>query len=121
MSIQPLRKRGRPQGSTKTIHRIRRDYRFAQETLDYIVRGRVLRRKELDETAFVEQAIAHYTAFLEGSVQVNQDVERLQAQIRDLEHNLAHTQQALRLAEAKAKQPSQPVPPPRSTAHTPIY
>lgn len=121
MNVQPLRKRGRPLGSTKTVHRIRRDYRFSQETLDHIAHGRALRSEELDETAFVEQAIAHYAAFLEGSIRVNQEMERLQVQVRDLERDLAHTQQALRLAEAKTRPPSQPVPPVRATSHKPIY
>jgi hypothetical protein len=121
MSIQPQRSRGRPHGSTKSVHRVRRDYRFSQETLGHITHGRELRSEELDETAFVEQAIAHYTAFLAGEAQVNQEVARLQAQVRDLEHDLDRTQQALRLAEARMKQPSQPVSPVRATAHKPLY
>lgn len=124
MSIQPQRSRGRPPGSTKTIHRVRRDYRFSQETLAHIVHGRMLRSEDLDETAFVEQAIAHYTASLDGSVQVNQEVARLQTQVRDFEHELTRTQQALRLAEARTKlqtAPPQPVPPARPTSHKPIY
>jgi hypothetical protein len=121
MNVQPLRKRGRPQGSAKTVHRVRRDYRFSQETLAHIAHGRALRSEGLDETAFVEQAIAHYKAFLAGEVAMNQEVERLQAQVRDLERDLVRTQQALHLAEARAKQPSQPVPPVRSASHKPIY
>jgi len=100
---------------------VRRDYRFSQEVLDHIAQGRALISDTSNETAFVEQAIAHYTAFLEGLVQMNQEVERLQAQVRDLEHDLTRTQQALHLAEAKTKQPSQPVPQTRSVAHKPIY
>jgi hypothetical protein len=124
MSIQPQRKRGRPRGSTKSIHRVRRDYRFSQETLGHIAHGRELDSSALDETAFVEQAIAHYRVFLEGSIQVNQEVERLQAQVRNLEHDLRHTQQALRLAEARTKPQTalpQPVPPDRPASHKPLY
>lgn len=98
-----------------------RDYRFLQETLGHIAHGRELKSEDLDETAFIEQAIAHYTAFLASEVQVNQEVERLQTQVQDLEHDLVRTQQALRLAEAKTKQPSQPVPHAHSTARKPIY
>lgn len=124
MSVQPQRSRGRPHDSTKTIHRVRRDYRFSQETLGHIAHGRTLRSEELDETAFVEQAIAHYTVSLEGSVQANQEVERLQAQVRDLERDLTSTQQALRLAETRTKPqagPTKPVSPVRVTSHKPIY
>jgi hypothetical protein len=121
MSIQPQRNRRRPSGCIKSVHRLRRDYRFSPKTLDYIAHGRALRSEELDETAFIEQAMAHYTASLEGSVQVNQEAIRLQVQVRDLEHDLTHTQQALRLAEARTKQPPQPIPPVRPTARKPIY
>jgi hypothetical protein len=124
MSIQPRRNRGRPQGSTKPIHRVRRDYRFSPETLSHIAHGRILRSEELDETAFVEQAIVHYTAFLKGEVQVNQEVESLQTQVRDLERDLTRTQQVLHLAEARTKLqavPTKPVPSVRATARKPIY
>ena len=121
MSIQLQRNRGRPTGSTASIHRVRRDYRLSQETLGHIAEGRALKSNKLDETAFVEQALAHYAAFLADEVQVNQEMEQLQTQIRDLERDLVHTQQALRLAEARTKQPSQPVPPVRATSNKPIY
>lgn len=127
MSIQLQRNRGRPRGSTKSVHRVRRDYRFSPETLDRIAQGRALKSDELDETAFVEQAIAHYAAHLEGSVQnqmqISQEVIRLQAQIADLERNLARTQQALRQAEAKTRlqAPSQPNPSTRPGPRKPLY
>jgi len=121
MSIQLQRNRGRPTGSIASIHRVRRDYRFSQETLGHIAYGRTLKSNEIDETAFVEEAIVHYTAFLAGEVQVNQDVVRLQIQVSDLEHDLARTQQALRLVETRAKQPSQSVLPVRATLNKPIY
>ncbi len=121
MSFQSQRKRGRPRGSVASAHRIRRDYRFSLETLCRIAHGRDLKSEELDETAFVEQAIAHYTSFLEGSIQVNQEVERLQAQVRNLEYDLTRTQQALRLAEARTKHLPQPVSPARPASRKPLY
>jgi hypothetical protein len=69
MSIQPLGVRGRPRGSVAPTHRVHRDYRFSQETLGHIAQGRALRSSAPDETAFVEQAIAHYVTFLEGAIQ----------------------------------------------------
>lgn len=121
MNIQSQRKRGRPHGSTKMIHRARRDYRFSQEIIGHIAYRRTLTSEEFNETAFVEQAIAHYTAFLAGEVQMSQEMERLQAQVLDLERNLTRVQQALRLAEARIKQPVQPVSSVHPTARKPIY
>jgi hypothetical protein len=118
------RNRGRPTGSVAPIHRVRRDYRFSQETLDLIAQGRALIDDALNETAFVEQAIGHYTAFLDGSIQVNQDVAHLQVLVRDLERDLSRTQQALRLAEANRPlqaESSQPVPAARSSSRKPLY
>jgi hypothetical protein len=117
VSIQPPRVKGRPRGSVAPTHRIRRDYRFAQETLDALTQGRALGSDALDETAFVEQAIVHYTAFLEGQIQANQAVVRLQARVTDLERDLTRTQQELRLAEAKTK----PAPLPRPGPRKPVY
>ncbi|HEY6411403.1 MAG TPA: hypothetical protein VIY29_28420, partial [Ktedonobacteraceae bacterium] len=119
MSIQSPPVKGRPRGSVAQTHRVRRDYRFAQGTLDALVQGRVLGSDAPDETAFVEQAIVHYTAFLAGQVQANQEVARLQSRVRDLERDLARTQQELHLAEAKKK--PQPALAARPGPRKPLY
>jgi hypothetical protein len=118
------RNRGRPQGSLAPVRRTRRDYRFSQETLKQITQGRTLADGVPNETAFVEQAIAHYTTFLEDSIQVKQEVAHLRAWVHDLERELAHTQQELRRAEAKTqiqKAPTQPNPSSRSSPLKPLY
>lgn len=128
MSIQQQRDRGRPTGSVAAIHRVRKDYRFSQQTLDHIAQGRALTDDAFNETAFVEQAIAHYTAFLAGEIQnqtqVNQEMVHLQAQIANLERDLSRTQHALRLAETRVNHQSassQLAPTARTSSRKPLY
>lgn len=128
MSIQPQRDRGRPTGSVAAVHRVRRDYRFSQEVLNYIAQGRALTDDASNETAFVEQAIAHYTAFLAGEIQsqtqVNQEMVHLQVQVHNLERDLSRTQHALRLAETRVNYlaaSSQSAPTTRASSRKPLY
>jgi hypothetical protein len=104
--------RGRPSGSTIPAERRRqrKDYRFAPPILHQIEQGRALlahaseQHKAPKETAFIEMAIQHYVAFLAGSPQeviANQETGRLQAQVRNLEHELRATRISLRLAEER--------------------
>src|SRR5258707_811026 len=91
-----VKRRGRPTGWTKPERRQRRDYRFQPITLILISQGQALDQSSQDETAYVEAAIAHYTALLAGKAQEATaiDVLALQAQIAEL-------QEALRQAESQ--------------------
>ncbi len=78
----------RPTGSTAEVHKVRRDYRFAPETMEQVAGGMAVFGGSLKETAFVERAIAHYAEFLAGDPvsqgQLTQEMERLQEQVREL-------------------------------------
>ncbi len=107
------RERGRPTGSVKPaeLRRQRKDHRFSPATLHQIEQGRALlaqaneQHKTPNETAFLEMAIAHYVAFLAESPQevtANQEMTgRLQAKVRNLEHELRSTRVSLRLTEER--------------------
>src|SRR5260370_13348144 len=78
----------RPTGSSAEVHKVRRDYRFAPETMEQVAGGMAVFGGSLKETAFVERAIAHYAEFLAGDPvsqgQLTQEMERLQEQVRAL-------------------------------------
>jgi hypothetical protein len=88
------------------VHKIRRDYRFAPETMQQISAGRAVFAGTLNETDFVERAIAHYAEFLNGDPvsqgQMTQEMERLHEQIRDLRHDQQSARKAAQLAAQKA-------------------
>src|SRR5258708_31931059 len=104
---------GRPTGSVATVHKVRRDYRFAPETLQRIEDGMAVFAGRLKETAFVERAIAHYTTFLAGDPtsqgQRKQEMEWLQAQIRDLKHDQQGAQHVAQYAAEKATDQAQEI------------
>lgn len=104
----------RPTGSTAEVHKVRRDYRFAPETMEQIAGGMAVFGGSLKETAFVERAIAHYAEFLAGDPvsqgQLTQEMERLQEQVRelhasqDMTQRNAHLEVALREMERQKGQ-----------------
>lgn len=97
------RTRGRPQGSYKEQRRQRKDHRFMPDTLSQIEQGRaLLPGQPITETAFLERAIGHYMAFLTGEAQQQdnqQELERLRAQVADLERKL----DLVELSESQAR------------------
>ncbi len=82
----------RPTGSVADVHKVRRDYRFALETMQAITDGLAIFAGSLKETAFVERAIGHYTRFLQGDPEalgsLTGELEELLEQIQ-----LLHTSQ----------------------------
>ena len=124
--------RGRPQGSTIPAERRRqrKDYRFSPTALREIAQGRALlaaaneNHEVPKETAFLEAAITHYVAFLAGNT--HQEMERLQAQITDLERALDSAEIALNQAQAetrllKKKPQHQPIEPAKPVAYADLH
>src|SRR5260370_33300549 len=71
----------RPTGSTAEVHKVRRDYRFAPETMEQVAGGMAVFGGSLKEKAFVGRAIAHHAEFLAGGPgspgPLHQEMERL--------------------------------------------
>ncbi|HEU5378547.1 MAG TPA: hypothetical protein VFV38_24255 [Ktedonobacteraceae bacterium] len=80
----------RPTGSVAEVHKTRRDYRFAPETMQAIADGLTIFAGRLKETAYVEQAISHYTHFLQGDPEalgsLTQELKELLEDIQRLSH-----------------------------------
>jgi len=103
----------RPTGSVAAIHKIRRDYRFAPETMQQISDGRAVFAGTLNETEFVERAIAHYAEFLAGDpvslAPLTQEMAWLQEHIRRLRHDQQGVQNVAQFAAEKATDQAQEI------------
>jgi len=95
----------RPIGSTAEVHKVRRDYRFAPETMQQISDGMAIFGGSLKETAFVERAIVHYAEFLAGDPEalapLTQEIEWLQEHVRRLRQDQQGVQHVAQSAAEK--------------------
>jgi chromosome segregation ATPase len=103
----------RPTGSTAEVHKVRRDYRFAPETMQQIADGMAVFAGSLKETAFVERAITHYAEFLAGDpvslAPMTQEMAWLQEHIRRLRHDQQGVQNVAQFAAEKATNQAQEI------------
>jgi hypothetical protein len=103
----------RPTGSLAEFHKVRRDYRFGQETMQQIADGMAVFGGSLKETTFVERAIGHYAEFLAGDPEalapLTQELEWLQEHVRQLRHDQQTSQGVAQYAAEKATDQAQEI------------